>query len=90
MIELCVACHECESCMHVCLLCVVSFSGDRIEQRVCGGGGDLNIKKKEIRDKPTKESHLLVAYLNPNISPCMDLLMFSNYALFSILLLFPI
>jgi hypothetical protein len=25
----------------------------------------LSTKKKEIRDKPTKASHLLVAYLNP-------------------------
>jgi hypothetical protein len=29
-------------------------------------GKSLNIKKKEIRDKPLKASHLLVAYLNPN------------------------
>jgi hypothetical protein len=26
MIELCDACLRCESCMHVCLLCVVAFS----------------------------------------------------------------
>jgi hypothetical protein len=31
--ELCVACLVCELCMHVCLLCVVNFSGDRIERR---------------------------------------------------------
>jgi hypothetical protein len=36
----------------------------------------LNIKKKEIRDKPLKASHLLVAYLNPNISLCIVLLQF--------------
>jgi hypothetical protein len=63
--------------MHVCLLYVVNFSGDRIKRRVCGGGGkSLNIKKKKIRDKPLKASHLLVAYLNPNISLCIVLLLF--------------
>jgi hypothetical protein len=41
LIELCVACLVCELCMHACLLCVVNFSGDRIERRVCGGGGSL-------------------------------------------------
>jgi hypothetical protein len=44
----------------------------------------LNIKKKEIRDKPTKASHLLVAYLNPNTSPCMVLLMLSLCIVFYI------
>jgi hypothetical protein len=39
-------------------------------------GGSLNIKKKEIRDKPTKASHLLVAYLNPNNTLCIVLLQF--------------
>jgi hypothetical protein len=39
-------------------------------------GRYLSTKKKEIRDKPTKASHLLVAYLNPTISPCIVLLMF--------------
>jgi hypothetical protein len=36
----------------------------------------LDIKKKEIRDKLTKASHLLVAYLNPNMSLCIALLLF--------------
>jgi hypothetical protein len=39
-------------------------------------GKSLNIKKKKIRDRPLKASHLLVAYLNPTISPCIGLLMF--------------
>jgi hypothetical protein len=39
-------------------------------------GRSLNIKKKEIRDKPLKASHLLVAYLNPNNTLCIVLLQF--------------
>jgi hypothetical protein len=35
----------------------------------------LSIKKKKIRDKPLKESNLLVAYLNPNNSLCIVLLL---------------
>jgi hypothetical protein len=45
MNELCVACLGCESCMHVCLLGVVAFFGDRIERQVCGGGGDLWVSR---------------------------------------------
>jgi hypothetical protein len=36
----------------------------------------LSIKRKKIRDRPLKASHLLVAYLNPTISPCIVLLLF--------------
>jgi hypothetical protein len=36
----------------------------------------LSTKKKEIRDKPTKASHLLVAYLNPTITSCIAVLLF--------------
>jgi hypothetical protein len=42
----------------------------------------LSIKRKEIRDKLTKASHLLVAYLNPTITLCIALLLLSYYALF--------
>jgi hypothetical protein len=31
----------------------------------------MSTRRKRTRDKPTKASHLLVAYLNPNISPCI-------------------
>jgi hypothetical protein len=31
----------------------------------------LSIKRKEIRDKPTKASHLFDAYLNPIITLCI-------------------
>jgi hypothetical protein len=44
-------------------------------------GRSLDIKKKEIRDKPLKTSHLLVAYLNPINILCM-VLFSSCYALF--------
>jgi hypothetical protein len=33
-------------------------------------------RKKRTRDKPTKASHLLVAYLNHTITPCIALLLF--------------
>jgi hypothetical protein len=36
----------------------------------------LSIKRKRIRDKPLKASHLLVAYLNPIITLCIVLLLF--------------
>jgi hypothetical protein len=42
----------------------------------------LSIKRKEIRDKPTKASHLLDAYLNPTVTLCIALLLLSYYALF--------
>jgi hypothetical protein len=42
----------------------------------------LSIKRKEIRDKPTKASHLLVAYLNPIITLCIGYTCFLIYALF--------
>jgi hypothetical protein len=36
----------------------------------------LSIKRKEIKDKPPKASHLLDAYLNPTIIPCIVLSLF--------------
>jgi hypothetical protein len=77
--------------MHVCLLCVVKKNSAIESNDECAEEGEsLNIKKRKIRDKPLKASHLLVAYLNPNIPLCIVLLLFSYYALFSILLLFSI
>jgi hypothetical protein len=35
----------------------------------------LSTKRKRIRDKTLKASHLLVAYLNPKNSPCIVLLL---------------
>jgi hypothetical protein len=52
-------------------------------------GRYLSIKRKVIRDKPTKESHLLVAYLNPIKSLCIVLLLFYYYALFSYIAITP-
>jgi hypothetical protein len=45
-------------------------------------GKYLSIGKKKTRDRPTKASHLLVAYLNPIITLCIALLLLSYYALF--------
>jgi hypothetical protein len=59
--------------MYACMLivCVVVFpvidSNDELRRRE----RSLNIKKKEIRDKPLKASHLLVAYLNSTITLCI-------------------
>jgi hypothetical protein len=49
----------------------------------------LNIKKKELRDKPLKASHLLVAYLNPNMSLCIALLLLPLLCIVSLYCYFP-
>jgi hypothetical protein len=49
--------------MHVCLLCAFIFpaidSNDECEEE----GEVLSTKKKEIRDKPTKASHLNLLHI---------------------------
>jgi hypothetical protein len=87
MIELCVACLGCEPCMHVCLLCVVAFSGDRIERRVCEGGGDLWISRR--RRSGTSQPRQAIYLLHIWILIIHFALFYSSssYALFSILLL---
>jgi hypothetical protein len=73
------------SVIHVCMnaycVCVVVFFPAIESNDDCAEeGGCLSTRKKEIRDKPTKASHLLVAYLNPTKSLCIVLLLFSYYA----------
>jgi hypothetical protein len=58
--------------MQVCLLCVLSFLRRQIlTKSVRRKERSLSIKRKETRDKPTKASHLLDAYLNPTITLCI-------------------
>jgi hypothetical protein len=72
--------HVC-MCAH-CVLLSLFPAIDSNDECAEEGGGSLSIKRKEIRDKPTKASHLLVAYLNPTITLCIAYSCFLNYALF--------
>jgi hypothetical protein len=44
----------------------------------------MSTRRKRTRDKPTKASHLLDAYLNPTNSLCIVLLLFSLCIVFYI------
>jgi hypothetical protein len=77
MLELCDVCLECDPCMHDCLLCVVIFPAIETNDDCTEEGEVFAYQEKEIRDKLTKASHLLVAYLNPTKSLCIVLLLFS-------------
>jgi hypothetical protein len=77
---------QCLSCVlhvlgvnHICMCayCVLLlFPAIESNDECAEEGRSLSIKRKEIRDKPLKASHLLVAYLNPNITPCIVLPLF--------------
>jgi hypothetical protein len=67
--------------LHVCMncslyVCFFSFLAIESNDDCALEGGYLSIRRKVTRDKPIKASHLLAAYLNPNISLCIALLLF--------------
>jgi hypothetical protein len=90
MLELC---DVALSVIHVCMIahCVLLFfSAIEMNEDCAEEGKVFEYQEEGDQGKPTKASHLLVAYLNPTKSLCIVLLLFHYYALFSILLLFPI
>jgi hypothetical protein len=77
--------------MHVCLLCAFIFSAiDSNDECARRRERSWSIKKKEIRDKPIKASHLLESYLNPITALCIILLLLLLLCIdFLILLIIP-
>jgi hypothetical protein len=68
--------------MHVCLLCAFIFPAIESSEECAEEGEVFEYQEEEDEGQAIKASHLLVAYLNPNISPCIVLLLFYYYALF--------
>jgi hypothetical protein len=68
-------------CMNAYYVCVVVYFPAIESNDDCAEEGEVfEYKRKEIRDNPTKASHLFVAYLNPNTSHCMFILLLYIYA----------
>jgi Fe-S-cluster-containing hydrogenase component 2 len=76
-------CGGCDLCMHVCSLCAIAFPTIESTDGVPRKGRCTSTKKRRTRDKLLKESHLLVAYLNPNNTHCITSTLVYQYALFS-------
>jgi hypothetical protein len=62
--------------MHVCLLCAFIFPAIDASDECAEEGEVFEYREEEDQGQAIKASHLLVAYLNPNISLCIALLLF--------------
>jgi hypothetical protein len=69
------------SVIHVCMnaycVCVVVFLAIESNDDCVEEGEVFEYQEEGDQGKPTKASHLLVAYLNPTKSLCIVLLLFS-------------
>jgi hypothetical protein len=92
LVLVCYACcgEVCDLPVHAYLCCYYLPTLDSNDIECTEEGEVYEYQEEEDQGQATQGKPSTCAYLNPNNSLCMVLLLFSYYALFSILLLFSI